>query len=337
MSTLPKPDKNAILRAKLLDASRRLRAGKTTVAIQADITPTKLMKEVNLGTQVDLILYKDVGILTDGSYTIKKDFSDSDTDQFILTYSVAQMTDGIIFANASTQTLLPKVSGDDFMKAYYSDNCSTDSEDFDEVEKKLLEQIRKIRAVNHKSYQEKIENINESNDISPTETVIADEVSIRNPNSNNVIEDDSSVKRMTGYLLNKPTFDYWDFDYDGYDKNSIYQSYTIESRKPWKSFLPAELYLRRSLYGKQQFSWGIFLSAVDELLEESNRLVDILESHSRKKINKDFDKNDEVQNLRISMPSKPLLPSVHWLPIIDEQEKELKQLLDKFNKGKDKK
>ncbi|XP_036674666.2 uncharacterized protein [Drosophila suzukii] len=73
VSTLTKPDKSALLRAKLLDASRRLRAGKANVALQTDFVPTKLMKEASFGVQNDLILYKDIGILTDGQYSKKKD------------------------------------------------------------------------------------------------------------------------------------------------------------------------------------------------------------------------------------------------------------------------
>ena len=53
-----------------------MRAGKTSVAIQTDIVPTKLMKEVNMGVQSDLILYREVGMLTDGSYAKRKEGAD---------------------------------------------------------------------------------------------------------------------------------------------------------------------------------------------------------------------------------------------------------------------
>ena len=43
---------------------------------QTDIVPTKLMKEVSLGAQTDLILFKDVGMLTDGSYAKRRDGSE---------------------------------------------------------------------------------------------------------------------------------------------------------------------------------------------------------------------------------------------------------------------
>lgn len=52
---------------------RRLRAGKTNVALQTDFIPTKVMKEAVTGVQDDMILFKDIGILTDGQYSIKKD------------------------------------------------------------------------------------------------------------------------------------------------------------------------------------------------------------------------------------------------------------------------
>ncbi|XP_013106299.1 uncharacterized protein LOC106086254 isoform X2 [Stomoxys calcitrans] len=113
ISTLPKPDKNALLRAKLLDASRRLRATKIAVGVQTDIVPSKLMKDVALGPQTNLILLKDFGVLTDGSYTKRRD----GTTEYILTYSVAQMTDSVKRETVSTQTLIPRLSGDAFLEA----------------------------------------------------------------------------------------------------------------------------------------------------------------------------------------------------------------------------
>lgn len=59
----------------MFDYYRRLRAGKSTVSSQTDIVPTKLLKEVNLDVQSDLIDYNDVGILTDGSYMMKREGS----------------------------------------------------------------------------------------------------------------------------------------------------------------------------------------------------------------------------------------------------------------------
>ncbi|XP_058982535.1 uncharacterized protein LOC131804140 isoform X2 [Musca domestica] len=111
-STLPKPDKNALLRAKLLDASRRLRTTKVSVGVQTDILPSKLLKEVNLGAQADLVLLKEVSILTDGSYVKRRDCS----TEYILTYSVSQMTDLVKTSAAATQTLLPRLPGDAFLE-----------------------------------------------------------------------------------------------------------------------------------------------------------------------------------------------------------------------------
>lgn len=89
-----KADKNSLLKAKLLDASRyiyfpqnyhkfsfinklkirrrALRAQKqTNVYTQTDAIPTKLMREAEINVQSDLIETKDKEITTDGSISIK--------------------------------------------------------------------------------------------------------------------------------------------------------------------------------------------------------------------------------------------------------------------------
>lgn len=70
---IKEPNTNALLKAKLLDASRRaLRAMKAnSVSCQTDFQPTIVMKEVGFNVQTDLVGQRDVGILTDGTVTIR--------------------------------------------------------------------------------------------------------------------------------------------------------------------------------------------------------------------------------------------------------------------------
>lgn len=72
-ATVPKVDKNALLKAKLLDASRRaIKASKqSNISTQTDPIPVKLMKEASIEIQNDLILMCDQECLTDGTITVK--------------------------------------------------------------------------------------------------------------------------------------------------------------------------------------------------------------------------------------------------------------------------
>lgn len=71
-------------------------------SIQTDPLPTKCMKDVSID-QKGLIVLKDQGILTDGNVLIK-----TETGKFILTNSVAVLTDLPLSEDAATQTALPR-------------------------------------------------------------------------------------------------------------------------------------------------------------------------------------------------------------------------------------
>ncbi|XP_016931403.4 uncharacterized protein [Drosophila suzukii] len=288
VSTLTKPDKSALLRAKLLDASRRLRAGKANVALQTDFVPTKLMKEASFGVQNDLILYKDIGILTDGQYSKKKD----GYEKYVLTYSMSQMTDSVPTVSRQTQTLLPKAFNKDLVNSYLPKTDEDGSDIISDVEKRLGDQIAKIRRLNF---------------------------------------DGSQQPRPSGNNTNlAPTLASWHFDDDAVEMESErhFIPYTIESFKPWRSFVPFPFRLRgNSLIGTQKIDWYALLQSIDDLIKESNNLVDkleniMLESRAhRKSVLGNLGKLPKFEPTNFSAPSE------HWLPLIEQQEKQLQIIL----------
>uniref|UniRef100_A0A1A9WV76 Uncharacterized protein n=1 Tax=Glossina brevipalpis TaxID=37001 RepID=A0A1A9WV76_9MUSC len=293
ISTLPKPDKNAILRAKLLDASRRLRASKLAVGVQTDTVPTVIMKDVGIGAQTDLILYKEIGLLTDGFYSKRRD----GTEEFVLTYSVSLMTDCEETVDVSTQTLLPKIPGDAFLEAYSTNQtnnkmllnrCSSG-------EKKLLQQLEKLRETREKTFGLSEECNSKSEQKTPHSTLIP----------------------------RKPTKFYWRFE-DDIDEKGKFKSYTINAYKPWNSFVPF------SSYKNQCVELDLLLVAIDELIRESNHLADMVEDLMRRQRKRhDLDLFGPPVNNITADDFKPIehkMSSDYWLPIIEEQEKQLAEL-----------
>ncbi|XP_062127246.1 uncharacterized protein LOC133839634 [Drosophila sulfurigaster albostrigata] len=295
VSTLAKPDKNALLRAKLLDASRRLRAGKASVALQTDFVPTKLLKEASIGPQYDLILYKDVGILTDGQYSIKKDVH----QQYILTYSISQMTDSIGTSDVATQTLLPKVYKDNVTNSYSVDLNNYDNDEIYHVERRVQDQLKKIRYLD--LYGEDQDNA--------------------------VVE---STAEQQGIKLN-PTSASWHFEDDVIEMDDAqhFIPYTIEPFKPWISFIPFPFRLSgNTLIGRQKIDWYALLQSIDDLIRESNNLVDKLEGMIQDRIARRQNVLRTTNDIKKFEPSSFVFPSEHWLPIIEKQEMELQSLID---------
>ncbi|KNC28764.1 hypothetical protein FF38_05053 [Lucilia cuprina] len=335
ISTLPKPDKNALLRAKLLDASRRLRATKTAVGVQTDIVPTKLMKEVSLGAQTDLILLKEVGMLTDGSYAKRRD----GTEEYILTYSVPLMTDTIETVNVATQTLIPRLPGDAFLEA-----CTKPTEPYEpkllqqcsDSERKLLKQLAKIRKSViplTAKFNECLSDEESKENDSPTDTDTDNTTdTIKSMGSKHSL-DSNDLYPYTTYRssLLKPTHQSWYFEYDNELLNeNKFHPYTITPNKPWNSFVP--LALTRPY---ADFDLNLLLLAIDELIQESNRLADRIEIMSKNRdrvisASQVFGFKEKVKEF-IPIIYEP--PSEYWLPIIEEQEKVLAEL--KSFKGAD--
>ncbi|KAH8256316.1 hypothetical protein KR032_000639 [Drosophila birchii] len=288
VSTLTKPDKSALLRAKLLDASRRLRAGKANVALQTDFVPTKLMKEASFGVQKDLILRKDIGILTDGQLSKRKD-----GEKYVLTYSMSQMTDNVATTSRQTQTLLPKAYNKDLINSYLTSD-EDENVIISDVEKRLGDQIAKIRKLN----------LNES-------------------------DCQQTPKRKNNTNL-APTLASWHFDDDAVQMESDrhFIPYIIESYKPWRSFVPFPFRLRgNTLIGTQKIDWYALLQSIDDLIKESNNLVDKLEQimlenqvHRKAVV-------DNLGKIQKFKPSSFTSPSEQWLPLIEQQEKQLQIML----------
>ncbi|GAB0097695.1 hypothetical protein DMENIID0001_133610 [Sergentomyia squamirostris] len=133
---IKEPNTNALLKAKLLDASRRaLRAMKiNSVSCQTDFQPTVLMKEVGICAQKDLIHQRDVGILTDGTITVRN----IPPGTLFFTHTISQMTELMNMNDAGTQTALPTSRIGSLMRF-------TSSEEFDSVDRALEVNAEKIK------------------------------------------------------------------------------------------------------------------------------------------------------------------------------------------------
>lgn len=67
VSTLPKANKEALLKAKLLDATRRMRDKKTSTLVQTDEVAIKITRDGDTMVGNDLIIMEDKANITDGS------------------------------------------------------------------------------------------------------------------------------------------------------------------------------------------------------------------------------------------------------------------------------
>lgn len=210
----------------------------------------------------------------------------------ILTYSISQMTDSIDTADASTQTLLPKPYSDGIVGLYGMDSKQSGNDELSVVEK-----------------QKHIPFLDFSEEISiPLE----------------------SEDGMPGVKLN-PTLASWHFDNDSIDMevNQHFIPYTIEAYKPWRSFIPLPFHLRgNDLIGRQKIDWYALLHSIDDLVYESNNLVDKLEGIIQDKKTQRKNVLETLDTIRKFEPSSFKFPSEYWLPIIEEQELQLQKLME---------
>lgn len=70
VSTLPKPNKQALQKARLLDATRRLRDKKSSTSVQTEEVAIKVTKDETTMVDDDLILMVDKANITDGSIVL---------------------------------------------------------------------------------------------------------------------------------------------------------------------------------------------------------------------------------------------------------------------------
>ncbi|XP_037918843.1 uncharacterized protein LOC119656550 isoform X2 [Hermetia illucens] len=283
VSTLPKADKSALLRAKLLDASRRMRAGKNQIGIQTDLIPTKVMKEVPTQIYESLIPLEDKEILTDGTIAIRPDGG----KEFLLTHSVAQMTDGIQVSDAATQTATPRISHN-FFQAYsekFSDKSGTElDESLTEGERKLIEQRKALREIDRQLTQNCFRNSNYRSEDEISDDSLSD--------STRKFE---SLKSNGFPKIPKSTLASWHFDFsDDDDPPALPRRVGTEiPTRPWNSFRDmiignklANMKLsptpvRRASLKKKSVSWGESQhNAVAELVSEANALLNVFDQMS---------------------------------------------------------
>lgn len=205
---------------------------------------------------------------------------------------MSQMTDSVDTVSRQTQTFLPKAYNKDVVNSYLTNSDEDDSDIISDVEKRLGDQIAKIRKLNF---------------------------------------NESSQPRKTNTNANlAPTLASWHFDDDAVEMESErhFIPYVIEPYKPWRSFVPFPFRLRgNSLIGTQKIDWYALLQSIDDLIKESNNLVDKLEQimlESRVHRNSVLNKLDKIPKFE---PGKFILPSEQWLPLIEQQEKQLQILL----------
>ncbi|XP_055848676.1 uncharacterized protein LOC129913822 isoform X2 [Episyrphus balteatus] len=325
VSTLPKADKNALLRAKLLDASRRLRLSKLSIAIQVDLPIYKPSNTIGIPIQNDLILKHDVSILTDGSITLKKE----GPGEFILTHSASQMTEAIVGIDSSTQTLLPR-STTRFWEAYLSNDPQCKDSSFTPIEQNLQTQIREIRKIN-KQISQRSKSYEEMSDDSIT----------GNGDKTSLIKHFKKISKSTGSLL-KPTLSSWHFEYP-VEEETHWKPYTTKAI-PWSSFSNTEIEDRLSnmklqpiLADKQKapntdiqecaLNADLY-DAVQELVVESNSLVETFSRLSSVLIKEDLKVKPPIESFKINSLSD------YWVPIVEKHEANVKKLTSELKHPK---
>lgn len=210
---------------------------------------------------------------------------------------MSQMTDAIGTTDVATQTLLPRVPKDDITNAYLFDIDQNDNNNTYDVAKKVKDQIKKIRYLH---FNEEI---------------------------NAIVE---STSEMQGANL-KHTLASWHFEDDLIDieAEQHFIPYTIEPFKPWSSFIPFPFRLNgNNLIGRQKIDWCTLLQSIDNLIRESNQLVDKLEGIIQDKNAQRQNELKSLDNIRKFAPTTFRFPSEQWLPIIEKQEMELQALMD---------
>lgn len=328
---------------------RRLRASKLAVGVQTDFIPSKLMKEISLGPQTDLILLKEVGILTDGSYAKRSDGSDECKldmqispylilkDKYILdilTYSVSQMTDAVSKSTVSTQTLIPRLPGDIFLE-FCRSNIPLDHhllQKCSETEKHLLTQLTKLNKYEIPLTAVLINNDNGC-EINATEEINLETDTDTDTTTNTIRATPSrkiNSQCVVGYNTYRPNLLYpaelsWHFEFDTelveYLKRS---SYTIKRSTFQDNCTTLPYSKQRQIIDLN----GLWL-AIDEFLAETNNLVELLERITKqKKKSKTFtlpDADCPTFNKTFNHVAYNA-PSDYWLPIIEKYEKDLDKL-----------
>lgn len=202
------------------------------------------------------------------------------------------MTDSIDTADAYTQTLLPKPYNEGIVSSYGMD----------------LKHSGNNEMVNTAKHSKNIPFLDFNEEISiPLE----------------------SEEGKPGVKLS-PTLASWHFDDDVMEMEITqhFIPYTIEAFKPWRSFVPLPFHIRgNELIGRQKIDWYALLQSIDDLVYESNNLVDKLESIIKDKKMQRKNILETLDTIRKFEPSSFKFPSEYWVPIIEEQELQLQKLM----------
>lgn len=240
------------------------------VSMQTDPLPTKLMKDVALD-QKGLIIMKDQGILTDGSVVKRL------TGTFILTNSVAQLTEPIAAIDKSTQTALPR-SEVAFMKLYQPD---------------LGRIERELKEFDAKSAEQRVRRKKEINGLLRSfGQPVTDEGEETFDSLENVTAPSGLIEKHEAPSHN--TYANWtNFDFDD-DTPSLPRVTVSEGDQPWRNFKDlvmgtrlrnmtlSPIPLRRNVATKKKsVTWSdTHQKAVDDLLKEAANLIEIFDQVS---------------------------------------------------------
>lgn len=214
------------------------------------------------------------------------------------------MTDAVAKVDVTTQTLLPKMSGDAFLEAYL--NRQTDNQlllkECTSSERNLLHQLHNLPK-----------------QFKPIIT--------------------AGLNDLAAPTLMQPTLSSWRFDCDEwwnefYSAQNRTQPYTITSNQPMKSFVP--LYESMGLTSANaEIDWKRLLMSIDHLIQETKRFTDNVQrlSTSCKRTQQQQSPLSDTKSKSYDnfVPIKKKLPSEHWLPIIEKLEKQLVPLNNNNN------
>lgn len=287
---VPKSD----LRARILDVSKRLR--RVNASAQTDPVHTKLMKEASTDEQKDLIPMVDEEILTDGNLVIRE------IGNFILTHSVAQMTESVPTLDVATQTALPR-SGVSFRK--FLDSGAGDGPapkvviDEAPIEKdpKPSSSIAELLIIEEKIKQfSSTSDMDDLDHLEDNESTHSEESIKEQPTPDLLAGSSQDTGQHKSRFLEPPTFSSWqnldftDEECEQYVPRELPRRTVTEGDRSWAEFRDmvigsrlanmrlSPIPLRRPRPNKKTVTWSDTQQrAVSDLLHEATALVDMFD------------------------------------------------------------
>uniref|UniRef100_A0A0K8UPK4 Uncharacterized protein n=1 Tax=Bactrocera latifrons TaxID=174628 RepID=A0A0K8UPK4_BACLA len=227
------------------------------------------------------------------------------------------MTDYVKASNEATQTLLPRIPGDIFLNTYLANYGKVNElKNGDVIEKYVVS--ADYPKVNKKLHYKSDDSMGPG---------------LEKSVSNNEIDTKELRKSRFRPNLQQPTLLSWNFEYGDLaaDNNSQkFVPYAIQANHSQRSFISPQQ--ESSIYhGDSRYYIGkdceLFLLSIDELLQEINRLVDIIDDNTS--ANKYYNKGTTES---VHFKHKPLfIPSEKWLPIIIKEQKQLEDMTKEIN------